>query len=142
LFLFGKTIAGQRCWYAIGSFTIQPSEFAKSATSLALAKYLSDSQINLKKPIVKYRFLQLCFLQSFLSYRNPILECVNIQCFFIVLYREAACMVHLDWFHYHFSYAILIVRATIRDTNCLTSHYCPFQIKVIAQEYCIKRYLP
>jgi rod shape determining protein RodA len=48
LFLFGKTIAGQRCWYAIGSFTIQPSEFAKAATALALAKYLSDSQINLK----------------------------------------------------------------------------------------------
>jgi rod shape determining protein RodA len=38
LFLFGKTIAGQRCWYAIGSFTIQPSEFAKAATALALAK--------------------------------------------------------------------------------------------------------
>src|SRR5690606_22698393 len=49
LFLFGKTIAGQRCWYAIGSFTIQPSEFAKAATSLALAKYLSDVQVNLKE---------------------------------------------------------------------------------------------
>lgn len=48
LFPLGKTIAGQRCWYAIGSFTLQPSEFAKSATALALAKYLSDSQINLK----------------------------------------------------------------------------------------------
>jgi rod shape determining protein RodA len=47
-FSFGKTIAGQRCWYALGSFTIQPSEFAKAATSLALAKFLSDSQINLK----------------------------------------------------------------------------------------------
>ncbi|WP_163444866.1 rod shape-determining protein RodA [Flavobacterium columnare] len=48
LFIAGKTIAGQRCWYAIGSFTLQPSEFAKSATALALAKFLSDSQINLK----------------------------------------------------------------------------------------------
>ncbi|MCL9809333.1 rod shape-determining protein RodA [Flavobacterium luminosum] len=48
LFIFGKTVAGQRCWYAIGSFTIQPSEFAKAATALALAKYLSDSQVNLK----------------------------------------------------------------------------------------------
>lgn len=48
LFLFGKTIAGQRCWYAIGGFTLQPSEFAKAATALALAKYLSDPQINLK----------------------------------------------------------------------------------------------
>ena len=30
LFFFGKTIAGQRCWYSIGSFTLQPSEFAKA----------------------------------------------------------------------------------------------------------------
>jgi rod shape determining protein RodA len=48
LFVAGKTIAGQRCWYAIGSFTLQPSEFAKAATALALAKFLSDPQINLK----------------------------------------------------------------------------------------------
>lgn len=48
LFPFGKTIAGQRCWYAIGSFTLQPSEFTKAVTALALAKYLSDPQINLK----------------------------------------------------------------------------------------------
>lgn len=49
LFVAGKTIAGQRCWYAIGTFTLQPSEFAKAATALALAKFLSDPQINLKK---------------------------------------------------------------------------------------------
>jgi rod shape determining protein RodA len=48
LFVFGKTIAGQRCWYAIGSFTLQPSEFTKATTALALAKYLSDPQVNLK----------------------------------------------------------------------------------------------
>lgn len=48
LFVFGKTIAGQRCWYSIGSLTLQPSEFAKAATALALAKYLSDSQVKLK----------------------------------------------------------------------------------------------
>ena len=49
LFIFGKTIAGQRCWYSFGGFTLQPSEFAKAATALALAKYLSDVQINLKE---------------------------------------------------------------------------------------------
>jgi rod shape determining protein RodA len=48
LFVFGKTIAGQRCWYGIGGFTLQPSEFAKATTALALAKYLSDPQVNLK----------------------------------------------------------------------------------------------
>jgi rod shape determining protein RodA len=82
-----KKLAGQRCWYAIGSFTIQPSEFAKSATSLALAKYLSDSQINLKANR-QIQVLAMCFCQSFLSYRNPILGALIYSVFFIVLYRE------------------------------------------------------
>ena len=60
LFIFGKTIAGQRCWYAIGGFTLQPSEFAKAATALALAKYLSDSQVNLKN--VKHQILALLIM--------------------------------------------------------------------------------
>ncbi|SFB10855.1 rod shape determining protein RodA [Flavobacterium swingsii] len=60
LFVFGKTIAGQRCWYAIGSMTLQPSEFAKAATALALAKYLSDSQVNLKN--IKHQILALLII--------------------------------------------------------------------------------
>ena len=60
LFVFGKTIAGQRCWYAIGSMTLQPSEFAKAATALALAKYLSDSQVNLKN--IKHQILALLIM--------------------------------------------------------------------------------
>jgi rod shape determining protein RodA len=60
LFVFGKTIAGQRCWYSIGSMTLQPSEFAKAATALALAKYLSDSQVNLKN--IKDQILALLIM--------------------------------------------------------------------------------
>ncbi len=60
LFIFGKTIAGQRCWYAIGSFTLQPSEFAKATTALALAKYLSDPQVNLKN--IKNQFIGLLIM--------------------------------------------------------------------------------
>jgi rod shape determining protein RodA len=37
----GKEVAGSRSWIGIGSFGIQPSEFAKFATALAVAKYLS-----------------------------------------------------------------------------------------------------
>lgn len=47
LFVFGKTIKGQTNWYSFGSFGLQPSEFAKIATSLLLAKYISDIQTNL-----------------------------------------------------------------------------------------------
>ncbi len=49
LIFFGKKISGATSWYAIGPISIQPSEFAKSATSLALAKYMSDINTNIKR---------------------------------------------------------------------------------------------
>lgn len=48
LFVFGKTIAGATSWYDLGFFNFQPSELAKVATVLALAKYLSDIQTDIK----------------------------------------------------------------------------------------------
>lgn len=48
LFVFGKTIAGATSWYDLGFFNLQPSELAKTATALALAKYLSDIQTDIK----------------------------------------------------------------------------------------------
>ena len=38
LYVFGKTVKGQANWYSFGSFGIQPSEFVKAATAMALAK--------------------------------------------------------------------------------------------------------
>ena len=89
LFAFGKTIAGQRCWYAIGSFTIQPSEFAKAATALALSKYLSDSQINLKDVNRQIQALAIVFLPILLILPQPDPGSALIySIFIIVLYRE------------------------------------------------------
>ncbi|MFH6998298.1 rod shape-determining protein RodA [Flavobacterium sp. FlaQc-57] len=89
LFVFGKTIAGQRCWYAIGSFTLQPSEFAKAATSLALAKYLSDTQINLKDVNRQVQALAIVFLPVLLILPQPDPGSALIYSIFIVvLYRE------------------------------------------------------
>jgi len=89
LFLFGKTIAGQRCWYAFGSFTLQPSEFAKAATALALAKYLSDTQINLKDVNRQIQALALVFLPVMLILPQPDPGSALIySIFIIVLYRE------------------------------------------------------
>ena len=89
LFVFGKTIAGQRCWYGFGSFTIQPSEFAKAATALALAKYLSDSQINLKDVNRQIQALAILFLPVMLILPQPDPGSALIySIFIIVLYRE------------------------------------------------------
>lgn len=89
LFVLGKTIAGQRCWYGIGSFTLQPSEFAKAATALALAKYLSDVQINLKNINDQIKALAIAFLPVMLIILQPDPgSCLIYFIFIIVLYRE------------------------------------------------------
>lgn len=48
LFVFGKEISGAQSWYGLGSMSLQPSEFAKFATALALAKYLSQLDVSIK----------------------------------------------------------------------------------------------
>ena len=46
--VFGREIAGSKSWFAIGSIRIQPSEFAKFATCMAIAKYLSLLNIKIR----------------------------------------------------------------------------------------------
>ncbi len=43
--LLGSEVHGAKSWFRIASFSLQPSEFAKIGTSLALAKYLSGYNI-------------------------------------------------------------------------------------------------
>ena len=89
LFVAGKTIAGQRCWYGIGSFTLQPSEFAKAATALALAKFLSDVQVNLNNVNDQLKALAIIFLPVILILPQPDPGSALIySVFFFVLYRE------------------------------------------------------
>jgi rod shape determining protein RodA len=42
--IFGTTISGARSWYTFGGFSLQPSEFMKFATALAVAKVLSAKE--------------------------------------------------------------------------------------------------
>jgi len=89
LFAFGKTIAGQRCWYGFGSFTLQPSEFAKAATALAISKYLSDVQVNLKDVNRQIQALIVIFLPVMLILPQPDPGSALIySIFFVVLFRE------------------------------------------------------
>jgi len=40
--IIGKEVGGNKAWLGIGSFGVQPSEFAKFATALAVAKYIGS----------------------------------------------------------------------------------------------------
>ena len=46
--LIGRNVGGNQAWIPIGSFRLQPSEFAKFATCLLLARYLSSGTIKVQ----------------------------------------------------------------------------------------------
>jgi len=56
---FGKLVNGARAWVGIGSFGIQPSEFAKITTILFLARYLDQSS---RSHNSFFRFLVSCLI--------------------------------------------------------------------------------
>jgi rod shape determining protein RodA len=71
LFVLGKTVKGQTNWYGIGSFSLQPSEFVKTATSLLIAKFLSDSQVFLKNTRHQLIAFGIILLPVFLILLQP-----------------------------------------------------------------------
>lgn len=88
LFVFGKTVKGQANWYSFGAFGLQPSEFAKAATALALAKYLSDVQVNLKSINNQLIALTIVFFPVLLIAIHDPGSALIYSVFFVVLYRE------------------------------------------------------
>ena len=88
LYVFGKTVKGQANWYSFGSFGIQPSEFVKAATAMALAKYLSDVQVNLKDLNRQIQALGILFLPILLIAPHDPGSALIFCVFILVLYRE------------------------------------------------------
>ena len=96
LFFFGKTINGATSWYAIGGFTIQPSEFAKVATALALAKFVSDIQTNIKKVSDQLKAFVIIALPALIILPQPDAGSAMVYAaFFFPLYREGLSGVYL-----------------------------------------------
>ena len=96
LFVFGKNVNGATSWYAVGAFSIQPSEFAKIATALALSKYVGDLHTNIGE--FKYQ------LRSFLIIALPVLfiilqpdpgSALIYIAFIFPLYREGLHFIYL-----------------------------------------------
>ena len=65
--LFTATVTkGATSWISIGSFKLQPSEFAKFATALAFSKYLSAIDIDMKNKRTKVIAATIIFVPAFL----------------------------------------------------------------------------
>jgi len=96
LFIFGSTISGATSWYNIGPASLQPSEFAKFATALALAKYLSDIQTDIKTLQGQLRAFLIIVLPALIIIPQPDPGSALVYAaFFFPLYREGLAGVYL-----------------------------------------------
>jgi rod shape determining protein RodA len=87
--VFGKKINGATSWYNFGGIGLQPSEFSKAFTALALAKLMSDRQYNLKLIKNQIKAFIIIFLPAFFIALQPDMGSVLIYfSFFFVLNRE------------------------------------------------------
>ena len=69
--VFGRKFAGQTSWVKIGMFSFQPSEIAKMATILALARFLSDDETDINSIPHLLIALAIPFIPIFLIMLQP-----------------------------------------------------------------------
>jgi len=94
--LIGREVNGARAWIFIGSFSLQPAEFVKFATALALAKYLSrfNFQIHKFKSLVMIGVILMLPIGLILL-QNDTGTALVFLVFVLVLYREGLSWVVL-----------------------------------------------
>jgi rod shape determining protein RodA len=89
LYAFGQTINGATSWYSFGGFSLQPSEFAKTATALALGKFVGDIQTNIKQWQDQWKSILIIGLPALLIIPQPDPGSALVYAAFILpLYRE------------------------------------------------------
>lgn len=96
LFIFGSTINGATSWYNFGSFSLQPAEFAKAATVLALANFLNEPNKDLTSLKSQLSAVFIILLPAILIVLQP--DAGSALIYFsliIVLYREGLSAYYL-----------------------------------------------
>jgi rod shape determining protein RodA len=87
--VFGTEINGARSWFVIGGFQLQPSEFAKPITALALANLLTSHNYQIRKFWHLVKALAIIAAPPMLILLQPDLGSVLVySAFILVLFRE------------------------------------------------------
>ncbi|MCH8904260.1 MAG: rod shape-determining protein RodA, partial [Bacteroidetes bacterium] len=86
---FGQEISGSKSWFVMGPVKIQPAEFAKLATNLALAKFVGSRTFQFK--LVKNKLIMLTLLMlpvGLILREGETGSALVYAAFILVLYRE------------------------------------------------------
>lgn len=123
--IFGVEVNGSKSWFSIGGIAIQPSEFAKFATGLALAKYLSGMNVKIQNLKTKLIVGLIIFLPAVLIMFQP--DTGSTLVYFsllIVLYREGLSG---KYYSLGISFGVLfILTLVLRDTSV----NLPFEVSI------------
>lgn len=85
----GKEVGGNRAWLGFGSFGVQPSEFAKFATALVIAKYIGTIGFrmdNIRNQIILFALIAAPILLILLQ--KDYGTAMVFMVFLLVFYRE------------------------------------------------------
>lgn len=85
----GSVTAGSKSWFLIGGFKLQPAEFAKFTTALALARYLDTYGVSLKK--IRPRFISALIVlvpMLLVLLQNDTGSALVFSSFILVFFRE------------------------------------------------------
>jgi rod shape determining protein RodA len=126
----GREVKGSRSWFRFGDFGVQPAEFMKFATNLALAKFLSNVNIevqesrrnklsdilkNYQNTIIAAIFLGMPLIIIKLLQDETGLAIVFVA-FIITLYREG---LSVNFLIFGLFSALLFVLSLVMDQNTL-----------------------
>ena len=87
--LFGREVNGAKAWFEFGSVRMQPVEFAKIATALALARVMSNYSFSINRPGDLFKVgLVICIPLLIIILQNDTGSGIVLGSFLFVLYRE------------------------------------------------------
>ncbi len=87
--IVGRNVGGNQAWIPIGSFRLQPSEFAKFATCLLLARYLSSGTVKVQDIRTQIVAAFIILIPTALILLQPDAgSALTFSSLILVLYRE------------------------------------------------------
>jgi len=87
--VFGTEINGARSWFEFSWFSLQPSEFAKFGTAIALAGFLNSRRLDLTRLGMLTQASAIILVPAFLTALQPDMgSTVVFFALFLVLFRE------------------------------------------------------
>ncbi len=116
----GSDIKGSKSWIKLGIFSLQPAEFAKTATALALARFLSTQGVNISKFKDAWKAAAIILLPPIIIIlQKETGSALTFAAFMVVFYREGLPAV----------YPLLFL--TFVGLLIITLHFAAWQVIIV-----------